>query len=357
MNFPFALSRSAPRTAGLSADVGLHSVALAAHRSGPRSALVATPAMAAVGKLGLSTAGFGLGGRLSAAVTKASEADLVAALVLTVEAGVRLIDTAPSHGQAEALIGAAVSPRSPVRLTTRTASLSFGVDQVEQRAKGSLERFGAPGAGAILAPAADLLSEDGPELWDALCRLKDESYFDAIGIEIEPGDDAFGLARRFKPDVIQAPASLLDQRLIASGALAAAASLGVEVRLRSVFLQGLLFAPREALPARFAEAGPRLSRIRLMLAEAGVDPLQAALAFALGRPEASTVVVEAGSTAELKAVIAAASVAAPQLDWSALALDHPGALDAECGACAAARPPDSFAAAMNGLTRVSVTPA
>ena len=327
MNFPFALSRSTPRSAALSADAGLRSSAFS-----PLATPAPTPAKAAVGKLGLSTKGFGLGGDGSRASAKASEADLGAAVSLAVQAGVRLIDTAPSHGSAETLIGAAVSPRSPVRLTTRTASLSHGVDQIEQRAKGSLERFGAPGAGAILAPAADLLSEDGPELWDALRRLKDEAYFDMIGIEIEPGDDAIGLARRFKPDVIQAPAGLLDQRMVAGGALAAVAAVGVEVRLRSVFLQGLLFTSREGLPARFAEAGPRLSRIRLMLAEAGVDPLQAALAFALGRPEASAVVVEAASTAELKAVIAAVSAPAPQLDWSALALDHVGALDAECGA-------------------------
>jgi aryl-alcohol dehydrogenase-like predicted oxidoreductase len=294
-----------------------------------RSKTSATPARAAVAKLGLSTAGFGLQGDCAPARKAACEAEMQATVALAVEAGVRLIDTAPSHGSAETLIGALISARSPVRLATRTASLALGVDQIEQRALGSLDRFAVPSAGTLLVQAADLLGDEGPELWDALRRLKDEAYFDAIGIDIHPGDDALGLARRFKPDVIQAPVSLLDQGLIASGALATVAAMGIEVRLDSPLLQGLLFTPREGLPARFAGAGPRLSRIRLMLAEAGIDPLQAALAFALGRPEASCVVVQIGSSAELKAVIAAASAPAPQLDWSAFALECSGPLGAE----------------------------
>ncbi len=322
MNFPFALSR-------LAASPAVEMPPKGGFRAPAPVMKGEHHARAAVAKLGLSTAGFGLDRHAAPARKAASEAEVRSALSSAIEAGIRLIDTAPAHGAAEMLIGVLVSPRSPVRLTTRTASLSLGVDQVEQRARGSLDRLGAPSAGTLLVEAADVLGEDGPELWDALCRLKDEGYFDAIGVEISACDDVLGLARRFKPDVIQAPVSLLDQRLIVGGALSAVAALGIEVRLRSVFLQGLLFTSREGLPARFAEVGPRLSRIRLILAEAGVDPLQAALAFALGRPEASAVVVEAGSAAELKAVIAAASAPAPQLDWSALALDHAAALDAE----------------------------
>lgn len=313
MTFPFALSRPVAPQTSASAQDGSPLSALAGVRT--------PPARAAMAKLGLSTAGFQLQEPAAPARKAAQEAEVSTALASAMEAGVRLIDTSPAHGSAESLVGALISLRSPVSLATRTASLAIGVDRVEHRALSSLERFGAPSAGALLVDASDLLDDEGPDLWDTLRRLKDEAYFDAIGIEVAPSDDVLGLARRFKPDVIQAPASLLDQRLIASGALAAVAALGVEVRLKSVFLQGLLFTAREGLPARFADAGPRLSRIRLMLAEAGVDPMQAALAFALGRPEASYGVVEVGSSAELKAVIAAAAAPAPQLDWSAFALD------------------------------------
>jgi aryl-alcohol dehydrogenase-like predicted oxidoreductase len=135
-----------------------------------------------------------------------------------------------------------------------------------------------------------------------------------------------GLARRFKPDVIQAPVSLLDQRLIVSGALAEIAGLGMEVHLRSIFLQGLLFLPPDRMPAGLrGHAGP-LSRVRRLIAEGRSDPLQAALWFALSRPEAHHVVVGVASAAELQAVIAAAASAPPDLDWDEMALEHPEAL-------------------------------
>ena len=133
---------------------------------------------------------------------------------------------------------------------------------------------------------------------------------------------------------MQLPASLLDQRLIQDGVLDDIAGRGVELHLRSIFLQGLLFLPRDGLPAGLAAAGPRLSRIRRTIAEAGADPLQAALAFALSRPEASAVVVGVASAAELRAVLAAAAAPAPQLDWGALALDNAVALDPDRWAAA-----------------------
>ena len=139
-------------------------------------------------------------------------------------------------------------------------------------------------------------------------------------------DEPVALTRRFKPDVVQAPVSLLDQRLIVSGALAEIAGLGVEVHLRSIFLQGLLFLPPDRMPmALRGSAGP-LSRVRRLIAEGRSDPLQAALWFALSRPEAKHVIVSAASAAELQAVIAAAASAPPDLDWDVMALEDPEAL-------------------------------
>jgi aryl-alcohol dehydrogenase-like predicted oxidoreductase len=55
--------------------------------------------------------------------------------------------------------------------------------------------------------------------------------------------------------------------------------------------------------------------------------LQAALGFALSRPEASTVLVGVTSAPELQAIIAAASRPPPDLDWNDMALANPGVLD------------------------------
>jgi len=154
------------------------------------------------------------------------------------------------------------------------------------------------------------------------------------GRSLGASDDPVGVARRFKPDLLQAPASLLDQRLLLDGSLMAVREMGIEVHLRSIFLNGLLFLPPDRVPAQLKGAAGRLSRARRMIAEGRSDPLQAALGFALSRPEADAVIVGASSAAELSAVIAAASSPPPDLDWDEMAIDDPIALDPDRWAAA-----------------------
>jgi aryl-alcohol dehydrogenase-like predicted oxidoreductase len=188
---------------------------------------------------------------------------------------------------------------------------------------------------AILAPSAtDLFSPLGPQLWDRLKALKDEGLCAKIGVSVYASDDPVGLTRRFKPDLVQAPASLLDQRLIIDGTLTTLAEMGVEVCLRSIFLNGVLFLPPDRAPSHLKAAAGRISRARRLIAEGRSDPLQAALGFALSRPEASTVLVGVASAAEMSAVVAAALSPPPDLDWDGMAIDDPEALDPRAWAAA-----------------------
>ena len=102
-----------------------------------------------------------------------------------------------------------------------------------------------------------MASPQGPAMWDRMRALKDEGLCKRIGVPVYASDDPVGVARRFKPDVVQAPASLLDQRLLLDGSLAAIADLGIEVHLRSIFLNGVLFLP----PDRRVEARQTLRAV------------------------------------------------------------------------------------------------
>ena len=149
--------------------------------------------------------------------------------------------------------------------------------------RAQLGRLGVNQVDAILAPSAtDLFSAHGPALWDRMRALKDQGLCKRIGVSVYASDDPVGFARRFKPDVVQAPASLLDQRLLIDGTLAELAGMGVEVHLRSIFLNGLLFLPPDRAPNHLKAAASRISRARRLIAEGRSDPLQAALGARLG---------------------------------------------------------------------------
>ena len=102
-------------------------------------------------------------------------------------------------------------------------------------------------------PQRTFLGPSGTTLWRALQALKSEGIIGGIGISAYVADDPVVLAEHFRPDAMQLPFSLLDQRLLQDGSLERLKQLGVEIHARSLFLQGLLFMPEP--PENLGAAG------------------------------------------------------------------------------------------------------
>jgi D-threo-aldose 1-dehydrogenase len=265
-------------------------------------------------KLGLGTVQFGQAYGVSNQRGQVPKEEAAAILERAAKAGVRLLDTAANYGEAETILAALGT--SPFRVVTKTIGLSHGLDQVIARARQSAQSLKAD---TLLVHAAnDLKGKDGEALWNALRRLKDEGVFRKIGVSVYAADDPVALAERFRPDVMQLPFSLLDQRLLENGSLMRLKELGVEVHARSLFLQGLLFM--EELPVKLRHAAPHLAHVRNGLKEASLTPLAAALGFVLAQPEIAFGLVGVTSGKELDEIIAAAGQPLPPLDWASFAL-------------------------------------
>jgi aryl-alcohol dehydrogenase-like predicted oxidoreductase len=276
-------------------------------------------------KLGLGASQFPTGAALRGRPPEAEVRDM---LIAAARADLGFLDAGGAAPSCEAMLGEHLPRPVPMGVLIRSVRGDRGPDAVEAEVRASLMRLRLTKARAVVVQSAsDLFAPAGPALWDRLKMLRDEGLFDQVGVCAYASDDPVGVARRFKPDLLQAPASLLDQRLLLDGSLMAVREMGIEVHLRSIFLNGLLFLPPDRVPAQLKGAAGRLSRARRMIAEGRSDPLQAALGFALSRPEADAVIVGAGSAAELAAVLAAASSPPPDLDWDEMAIDDPIALD------------------------------
>jgi aryl-alcohol dehydrogenase-like predicted oxidoreductase len=264
--------------------------------------------------------------RATPAPAGAREDAMRSLLQTAADAGVIRVATRP-QGDQERLLGQAWPFPSPFAVSVRAVALSEGLDRVEARARRSLERMGLPrGDVLLISGAGDLAGAEGRALWDRARALKDRGLYRRIGFLATMEDGPVLLARRFQPDVIQIPCNILDQRPVVEGVLSDLAGLGVEIHASSVFARGLLFANRETLPPALSGYGVALSRTRRRLAEARVDPMQAALAFCLNLPPVGAVIASVASAAEMRAVLAAAHAPSPDLDWSSLALAEPAAL-------------------------------
>jgi len=281
-----------------------------------------------VAALGLGSAQFGREYGISNTRGRVSEDEVRQILAYAADNKVLNIDAAHYDGDVERLLGRCWPFPSPFKPQIRTLPVEKGLDWLESRLRRSIDHMGLVRAHAALVDhAEDLTGPDGDALWARLEKLKAEGLIGKIGISASIEDQPLLLARRFKPDIMQVPCSILDQRLVRNGTIEQMAELGIKVQLRSVFLQGLLFLPRENLPANLIPIGPHLSRVRRIMAEMGADPLHAALSFALNLPGVSTVIVGVTSAAELRAIVAASERKTPKLPWDAMALTDEVALD------------------------------
>jgi aryl-alcohol dehydrogenase-like predicted oxidoreductase len=275
-------------------------------------------------RIGLGTVQFGTDYGISNTAGQVPAAEVSAILAAAQEAGIRVLDTAASYGSAEEVLGRALRPDHRFDIVTKTLPLADGLEAVENRARRSLKLLGHQPAEAILVHAAkDLAGPDGPRLWALLQRLRDEGLFKRIGISTYFADGPLELARRYRPDIVQIPFSILDQRLKQNGELARLKDLGTEIHVRSIFLQGLLLMDPTRLPARLTHSGPALAAIRSGIEQAGLTPLSAAIGFVLTQEEVDIAIVGVTSRDELSEIVIASGAKLPEFDWPACAIDDP----------------------------------
>jgi aryl-alcohol dehydrogenase-like predicted oxidoreductase len=235
-------------------------------------------------------------------------------LALAAAAGMDTLDTAVAYGESEARLGAHGVARWRVvsKLPPLPADLADVGGRVMEQVAGSLARLRIPALDALLLHrSADLLGPQGEQLRDALLRVRDEGSAGRIGVSIYAPEELERIVPAFRPEVVQAPFSVLDRRLERSGWLARLADLGVEVHVRSVFLQGLLLQAPEDRAAGFAPWQAAWDRWDSWLQQSGSGALAACLGFVLARPEVHRVVVGVDGAAHLAGVLAAAAESGP----------------------------------------------
>lgn len=238
-------------------------------------------------QLGLGTVQFGLDYGVSNRRGRTPEPEVRRILELAATGGVRVLDTAAAYGDSEAVLGRCLAAESPFRIVTKTAPLrqargaAAAPDLVREGFARSLERLGRDAVDGLLAHHADdLLGPGGDDIFAVLDGLRRQGLARRIGLSVYDGAQIDAALDRYDVDLVQVPASVLDQRLVAGGQLRRLRERGVEVHVRSVFLQGLLLLDPAAAPPYFAPVRHRLAAWRQALDGRGLTPAQGALAFA-----------------------------------------------------------------------------
>ncbi|RTQ52241.1 hypothetical protein EJV47_04235 [Hymenobacter gummosus] len=254
-------------------------------------------------KLALGTAQFGLAYGINNTQGRPADETVAAVLAAAQAAGLPLLDTAAAYGDSEARLGQWL-PQHPgtFEVVTKVAAAAPAV--VRAAVQASLARLQLPRVYGVLFHDFNALQLQ-PAAWQGLQDSRAAGLTGRIGVSLyHPWQAQWLLDRRgWDFDLVQLPYNVLDQRF--GPLLPELAARGVEVHVRSAFLQGLLLRPLATLPAYFEPLRPRLERLRAVAAQAGV-PLEAALLlFAATAPGVARVVVGVDTAANLQANVAA----------------------------------------------------
>lgn len=235
-------------------------------------------------------------------------------------AGIRALDTAPAYGESETVLGRIgvagweVTTKLPPVPDTEPEVYPWMRSQVE----GSLGRLGLDRVYGVLLHRPDqLLGPRGSELLAALDQLREEGLVTKVGVSIYNPAELERLTAVARFDLVQAPCSVLDQRLVETGAAARLKEMGVELHARSVFLQGLLLMPETQRPRKFGRWSGIWRAWSQWLDENALDPVEACLLHALSIPEVDRVVVGVDGLSHLEALLATRIRELPPLPkWS-----------------------------------------
>lgn len=231
-------------------------------------------------------------------------ADAVRRILATaIEHGVNCFDTAAAYGDSEVLLGrllpeiagpatweqllvvTKVQPLTPEQLTDH----QLGEQVVRASVDRSRQRLGLD-----MLPLVLFHREEDAVYAGVLEELCERGWLRRWGVSC--GNDPDGPLKLVNsPGIaaLQLPASVLDQRHVRSGVFEQAASRGIAVFVRSIFLQGLMLLPDERVPPVLQCVVPVLQRLRHLAAESGMTLHSMALRYLLDAEGVTSVLVGA----------------------------------------------------------------
>ncbi|NJL53293.1 MAG: aldo/keto reductase [Hydrococcus sp. SU_1_0] len=260
-------------------------------------------------RLALGTVQFGIPYGISNQQGKVSLDSAAEILNYAHIAGINTLDTAIAYGDSENCLGQIGVKDWQVisKLPELPIEINDVLSWVRESVNGSLQRLKISRLfGLLLHRPQQLLSSQGQELYNALNLLKkEEGLVNKIGISIYSPTELEELFDCFSFDLVQAPFNILDRSLEKSEWLSRLKMGGVEVHVRSIFLQGLLLMNPSHRPAYFNRWQPIWTEWEQWLHTNNLTALQACLSFVLSNPDIDRVVVGVDSLSQLQEILAA----------------------------------------------------
>ena len=245
-------------------------------------------------KIVLGTVQFGLQYGVNS-VGRPNKEAVIGILAAAAKGGIDTLDTSSAYGNSEEILGECTTPEEEFKIVSKYPK---GETTVAEMFNSSLNRLKVNQLYGYLLHHFEVY-RNNPKVWNEFIALKESGKVQKIGFSLySPEELEFILDKKTSFDLIQVPFNIFDKKFLPL--MKEVHKKGVEIHVRSTFLQGLFFKDRETLPEKLKPLKKYLLQLDDFSKQSGLSISEIALNYNLQNPYIDGVLIGVDNVEQLK---------------------------------------------------------
>lgn len=246
-------------------------------------------------KLVLGTVQFGLQYGVNSA-GRPNEDSIQDILSLALNSGITTLDTSAAYGNSEEILGKIIEPNT--QDFNIISKYPKGDNSINQQLQITLGKLNCSSLYGYLLHHFDVYRENS-EVWQEMLEVKRLEKVQKIGFSLySPNELELIWERGDKFDLVQFPYNIFDRQF--EPYMQRLKDEGVEIHVRSTFLQGLFFRDLDNLPEKLEPLKPYLEKLRNYARENDMTIEQVAMNFNIQNPLIDGVLIGVDNAEQLE---------------------------------------------------------
>ena len=212
---------------------------------------------------------------------------------------IKFLDTAPSYGNSQKIIGKIKKKNFDIISKIYLKDVNTNI---EANLKKTIIDLKSKKIYALLIHNSEiLLKKEAYKIYKQLIFLKKKKLVKKIGISVYNPDVLKKIVSKYKFDIIQFQGNAIDRRFLNRKNLDHYKSLGIELHVRSIFLQGVLL--KNKVPRKLVNSKKILNKFYNYMKKNNINPLDFCLSFILQFKQIDKIVVGIDNLKNLSQII------------------------------------------------------
>lgn len=245
-------------------------------------------------KIVLGTVQFGLQYGVNSAGRPSQEA-VNSILNEAAKGGITTLDTSSAYGNSEEVLGESIASPGQFKIVSKYPK---GETPVSEMFNSSLKRLKVDKLYGYLLHHFEVY-KNNPAVWDEFVALKESRKVKKIGFSLYTPEELDFILKNGSPfDLIQVPFNIFDKKFLPY--MKELHEKGVEIHVRSTFLQGLFFKDRNALPEKLLPMKKYLLQLDEFSKKSDLSISEIALNYNLQNPYIDGVLIGVDNVEQLQ---------------------------------------------------------